>query len=131
MIFSQISIIYFWIFILFFIKIFQFIFSALYIVFWWLYLFSHYIAEEFMLSTWDIIEEHFGFMLVWGDMVYSFIYFSSNQIILYLPFLYSICGWYMADYLESWDLLRIVVVIVTHLTFHYIFRSSNWQNYSY
>jgi hypothetical protein len=22
-----------------------------------------------MLSTWDIIEEHFGFMLVWGDMV--------------------------------------------------------------
>ena len=45
--------------------------------FWWFYLFTHYILEEFMLSTWDVMAENFGFMLVWGDLVY-------------VPFFYSI-----------------------------------------
>mmetsp|Transcript_779 Transcript_779/g.719 ORF Transcript_779/g.719 Transcript_779/m.719 type:complete len:245 (+) Transcript_779:65-799(+) len=60
----------------------------LYQVFWWAYIFSHYWREDFMLSTWDIIAENFGFMLVWGDMTY-------------LPFLYSIGGWIIADMPET------------------------------
>jgi len=42
----------------------------LFVGFWWLYLLTHYIRESFMLSTWDILAEKFGFMLVWGDTVY-------------------------------------------------------------
>lgn len=84
--------------------------------FWWLYLFTHYMKEEFMLSTWDIIAEHFGFMLVWGDMVY-------------LPFLYSLCGWYVADEKEDMAFLHALGVIAFHAVFHYIFRVSNWQKY--
>jgi len=41
-----------------------------------------------MLSTWDIIAENFGLMLVWGDLVY-------------LPFLYCISGWYICDNPQS------------------------------
>jgi len=57
---------------------------ACFVTFWRVYLFTHYIKEEFMLSTWDITDEHFGFMLVWGDMIY-------------VPFLYSIVGWFITD----------------------------------
>ena len=52
--------------------------------FWYLYLLTLYLREDFMLWTFDIIEDHFGFMLVWGDLIY-------------VPFLYSIAGWFAAD----------------------------------
>ena len=52
------------------------------VAFWFAYLFTHYVKEEFMLSTWDVISENFGFMLVWGDLVY-------------VPFLYSLPGWWL------------------------------------
>src|SRR6266508_6272960 len=52
--------------------------------FWFAYLFMHYVNQEFMLSTWDITDENFGFMLVWGDLVY-------------LPFLYSLPGFWIID----------------------------------
>jgi delta14-sterol reductase len=55
--------------------------------FWWLYLASHYYYQEFMLSTWDVIAEKFGFMLVWGDLVL-------------VPFFYSIVGWFLVDRIE-------------------------------
>jgi delta14-sterol reductase len=48
-----------------------------YQVFWYLYLLTHYIREDFMLWTFDIIEDHFGFMLVWGDLIY--VPFSTND----------------------------------------------------
>jgi delta14-sterol reductase len=63
--------------------------TILFITFWFFYLFTHYVREGFMLQTWDVIEEHFGFMLVWGDMVYY-------------PFLYSIPGFFVVANLEKW-----------------------------
>jgi delta14-sterol reductase len=81
-----------------------------------MYLFTHYIKEEFMLSTWDIIEEHFGLMLVWGDMVY-------------VPFWYSVVGWYLVDQKESIELSTAVIILAIHIFGHFIFRVSNWQKY--
>ncbi|KAL4455847.1 hypothetical protein ABPG74_003257 [Tetrahymena malaccensis] len=87
-------------------------------IFIWLYLFTHYIKEEFMLSTWDIIEEHFGFMLVWGDMIY-------------VPFWYSVVGWFVADSTEDYGMPYYIFVVALHLFGHFIFRVSNWQKYVY
>lgn len=89
----------------------------LYLIFWYLYLFTHYIREDFMLWTFDIIEDHFGFMLVWGDMVY-------------VPFLYSIAGWYVVDNIrQQISMTWIIATLLIHFVGHYIFRESNWQKF--
>jgi delta14-sterol reductase len=66
-----------------------------------------------MISTWDIIEEHFGFMLVWGDLIY-------------ISFWYSIAGWYMADAVEDVSRKYITLILLVHVIGHYMFRTSNW-----
>ena len=89
------------------------------LVFWWIYLLFHYIKEEFMLYTWDIIAENFGFMLIWGDTVY-------------LPFLYSICGWCSVDTVNiKFSSIRIVLLILFNLFASYIFRVSNLQKHQF
>ncbi|CAF0998621.1 unnamed protein product [Adineta steineri] len=88
-----------------------------YQVFWYLYLLTHYIREDFMLWTFDIIEDHFGFMLVWGDLIY-------------VPFLYSIAGWFVADNVQQpLSMTWMACTLILHFTGHYIFRESNWQKF--
>ncbi len=82
--------------------------------FWFAYLFMHYVNQEFMLSTWDITDENFGFMLVWGDLVY-------------LPFLYSLPGFWIIDETTpfstlQWALLTAFFLIALTLCFQ-----ANWQ----
>lgn len=86
--------------------------------FWWAYLFSHYVKEEFMLSTWDVTSENFGFMLVWGDLVY-------------VPFLYSIPCWWLVDDVvpfETWQWVSLSVVCTACM---WVFREANWQKERY
>jgi len=90
-----------------------------YLLFWYFYLFTHYIREDFMLWTFDILEDHFGYMLVFGDLVY-------------VPFWYSVCGWFLADQMPSkltgfW----ILITCSIYLFGHYIFRESNWQKFDF
>lgn len=97
---------------------------VLYQAFAWSYLFTHYLKEHFMLSTWDILAERFGFMLVWGDLVY-------------VPFLYSMVGWWVlprgweethGEWVhDAWPTAAYVALAAFHLLSHWIFRSSNWQ----
>jgi delta14-sterol reductase len=88
-----------------------------YQIFWYLYLLTHYIREDFMLWTFDIIEDHFGFMLVWGDLIY-------------VPFLYSIAGWFAADNVHKpLSFLWLIVTFLLYFIGHYIFRESNWQKF--
>jgi delta14-sterol reductase len=92
----------------------------LYQGFTWSYLFTHYVKEHFMLSTWDILAENLGFMLVWGDLVY-------------VPFLYSLCGWWIVDRgfeegaHEPWPVAGYVALLLFHVVSHWIFREANWQ----
>src|SRR5262245_764919 len=51
---------------------------------WWIYLATHYAQQDFLLSIFDVIEERFGLMLLWGDLVL-------------VPFFYSIAGWTLLD----------------------------------
>ena len=90
----------------------------LYQVFWMAWFTTHYVREDFMLSTWDIIAENFGFMLVWGDLVY-------------LPYLYGIGGWDMCDNLHNSSPLYLVLVILLHIASHFMYRTANWQKYEY
>jgi delta14-sterol reductase len=82
--------------------------------FWFTYLFSHYVKEEFMLSTWDVLAENFGFMLVWGDLTY-------------VPFLYSLPGWWMVDNTEPFSRAALALLVAFHFAALAIFRQSNWQ----
>ena len=82
--------------------------------FWFAYLFTHYVKEEFMLSTWDITDENFGFMLVWGDL-------------LYLPFFYPLPGFWIVDETTPFAPAQLIGLIVFFLIALTIFRSANWQ----
>ena len=89
-----------------------------FVAFWWLYLWTHYVKEEFMLSTWDVIAENFGFMLVWGDLVY-------------VPFLYSLPGWFILIDTDPFVPTSWVALSGTFLFFLFVFRQSNWQKERY
>lgn len=86
----------------------------LYQAFTLVYVFNYFQFEYGMLYTWDIVAERFGFMLVWGD--YAFV-----------PFAYSICGWYLVDRTEvlpTWMLIALPIMFLLGL---WIFRGSNQQ----
>lgn len=86
--------------------------------FWFGYLFTHYIKEEFMLSTWDVTSENFGFMLVWGDLVY-------------VPFLYSLPGWWLVDQVEPFTTAQWLPLVLFYLLSLWVFREANWQKERY
>ncbi len=86
--------------------------------FWWLYLATHYYYEEFMLSTWDIIAEKFGFMLIWGDLVL-------------VPFFYSMIGWYLIDQIDTIPVYRIIGITCLYIWGLTIFRGANAQKHNF
>jgi delta14-sterol reductase len=84
------------------------------VAFWFAYLFTHYVKEEFMLSTWDVISENFGFMLVWGDLVY-------------VPFLYSLPGWWLIAAERPFSTAQWVALSAFFGFSLWVFREANWQ----
>lgn len=86
----------------------------LYQAFTLVYVFNYFQFESGMLHTWDIVAERFGFMLVWGDFAF-------------VPFAYSICGWYLVDRTEAlplWAMIGLPIMFVLGL---WIFRGANQQ----
>jgi len=87
----------------------------------WYYTIDYLWVEEKICTTWDVIKEHFGFGLVWGDHVF-------------FPFFYSIQGHYLINSIDPvtrspYDLhpLAIVGIIIVYVTGYTIFRQSNNQ----
>ena len=86
----------------------------LYQCFTFIYVFNYFQFEYGMLYTWDIVQERFGFMLVWGD--YAFV-----------PFAYSVVGWFLvdrSDALPGWAAIGLVLMFATGL---WVFRGANQQ----
>ncbi len=52
------------------------------------YIVDYFYNEQKMTSTWDIIAEHFGLMLVWGDFVFIPYVFSMQSFVLVDPSTY-------------------------------------------
>lgn len=67
-----------------------------------------------MLTTWDIISEEFGMMLVFGD------YF-------FIPFAFSVQGHFLLGYEDFSSAIWVLVVIGVYFIGFYIFRTSNSQ----
>ena len=86
----------------------------LYQGFWWLYMTSHYYYENAVLSMWDVIAEKFGFMLLWGDLVF-------------VPFFYCIGGWYLLQQPDSISAPHAALLCGLFGLGLWIFRGSNAQ----
>ncbi|GLJ25542.1 hypothetical protein SUGI_0489190 [Cryptomeria japonica] len=80
------------------------------------YVMDYFWYEEYMTSTWDIIAENLGFMLVFGDLVW-------------IPFTFSIQGWWLlthkADITKAAAILNVLVFIIGYR----VFRGSNKQKH--
>ncbi|KAH9310976.1 hypothetical protein KI387_026011, partial [Taxus chinensis] len=89
---------------------------TLYQSFCLLYVMDYFWYEEYMTSTWDIIAENLGFMLVFGDLVW-------------IPFTFSIQGrWLLthkADITKAAAILNVLVFIIGYR----VFRGSNKQKH--
>jgi delta14-sterol reductase len=87
-------------------------------VFTFAYVVNYFQFEYGMLYTWDIIAEKFGWMLVWGDYVF-------------LPFFYSLPGWYLVNDLSPIATWKAVVLTLLYLLGFWIFRGSNEQKHRF
>jgi delta14-sterol reductase len=90
----------------------------LYQVFWGGYLLSHYWYEDVMLTTWDIIAERFGFMLIWGDLVL-------------VPFFYSIGGWFLLRQPEPFPAVVAIGLTLLYLFGLVLLRGANAQKHRF
>lgn len=88
----------------------------LYQLFCALYVIDYFVHEEFMTSTWDVIAENLGFMLVFGDLVF-------------IPFTFSIQGWWLRR--NKVELSKVVALIncLIFLIGYQIFRGANKQKH--
>eukprot|EP00002_Diphylleia_rotans_P013337 TRINITY_DN2605_c0_g1_i1.p1 TRINITY_DN2605_c0_g1~~TRINITY_DN2605_c0_g1_i1.p1 ORF type:complete len:391 (-),score=61.15 TRINITY_DN2605_c0_g1_i1:383-1555(-) len=82
-----------------------------------IYVFDYFYHEPRMLSTWDIVSEHFGFMLVFGDYWFIPFTFCIQSIYLVTP-----------TWIPEW---RYVLNVVVFLVGSYIFRTANSQKDEY
>lgn len=88
---------------------------ALYQLFTMMYIVDYFFLEAKMTSTWDIIAEHFGFMLVWGDLVFIPFWFSVQTYVLLSSTMKPMPLWYNG--------LNVLVFVVGYI----IFRGTNSQ----
>lgn len=78
------------------------------------YVLDYFWNEEKMLTTWDIISEEFGHMLVFGDYVF-------------IPFTFSIQCHYLYTYGDFESFYALPFILVLYFVGYYIFRTSNSQ----
>ncbi|OIV90365.1 hypothetical protein TanjilG_19774 [Lupinus angustifolius] len=90
----------------------------LYQLFCALYILDYFVHEEYMTSTWDIIAERLGFMLVFGDLVW-------------IPFTFSIQGWWLLKNKVELTTAAIVANCFVFLIGYKVFRGANKQKHDF
>jgi delta14-sterol reductase len=90
----------------------------LYEVFTLLYVANYFHFEHGMLSTWDVLEERFGWALVWGDFVL-------------VPFFYSLPGWSLIDRLTPLPPAATLGLIAMYGLGFWLFRGANEQKHRF
>ncbi|XP_010527836.1 PREDICTED: delta(14)-sterol reductase [Tarenaya hassleriana] len=88
----------------------------LYQIFCALYVLDYFVHEEYMTSTWDIIAERLGFMLVFGDLVW-------------IPFTFSIQGWWLLHNKVELTFAAMVANCLVFLIGYMVFRGANKQKH--
>jgi len=90
---------------------------ALVCIFQVIYVIDYFIHEPYIVSTWDITNEKFGFMLAWGDYVW-------------VPFFYSFQMWLLVNPAGTEISTAYAVLCVAVFVLGYtIFRGSNRQKH--
>ncbi|KAL2633385.1 hypothetical protein R1flu_004864 [Riccia fluitans] len=89
---------------------------SLFQIFTLIYVLDYFWFEEYMTSTWDIIAEHFGFMLVMGDLVW-------------IPFTFSIQAWWLMTNLVQLTNVAAAMDVLIFLIGYTVFRGSNKQKH--
>lgn len=89
---------------------------VLYQLFCAFYILDYFFYEEYMTSTWDIIAEKLGFMLVFGDLVW-------------IPFTFSIQGWWLLKNQVELTKAAVVANCIVFLMGYLIFRGANKQKH--
>jgi len=79
-----------------------------------IYVFDYFWFEPLMLSTWDIIAEHWGFMLVFGDL-------------WWIPIVFSLQSWAILSRQTEPSALYLVIAVVVFIVGYFIFRFGNLQ----
>eukprot|EP00897_Mesotaenium_endlicherianum_P003828 jgi/Mesen1/3473/ME000195S02620 len=91
---------------------------ALYQAFTAIYVLDYFWFEEYMTSTWDIIAENFGFMLVLGDLVW-------------IPFTFSLQAWWLLRHPRELSWPEAAVISALFAAGFAIFRGANMQKHLY
>ena len=84
--------------------------------FQFLYVADYFWHEEAILTTWDIKNEKFGWMLVWGDLVW-------------VPFTYTLQAYYLLSHPHDLPLWATIGLVLLNLAGYAIFRGANWQKH--
>lgn len=90
----------------------------LYQIFTFVYVLNHFQYEYGMAYTWDIVQERFGLMLVWGDFVL-------------VPFFYCIGGWWLVHAEGTLAPSAAVALVALYLFGFWLFRGANQQKHRF
>eukprot|EP00899_Mesostigma_viride_P017488 jgi/Mesvir1/25740/Mv01920-RA.1 len=82
------------------------------------YVFDYFWHEEYMLSTWDIIAEKFGYMLAFGDLVW-------------IPFIFSLQGWWLMEDRRQLAPATVAGLVALYLLGYTLFRGCNSQKHRF
>uniref|UniRef100_A0A803P3Q2 Delta(14)-sterol reductase n=1 Tax=Cannabis sativa TaxID=3483 RepID=A0A803P3Q2_CANSA len=80
------------------------------------YILDYFVHEEYMTSTWDIIAERLGFMLVFGDLVW-------------IPFTFSIQGWWLLHNKVELTTAAVIANCFVFIMGYLVFRGANKQKH--
>lgn len=87
-------------------------------LFQFIYILDYFIHEEAILSTMDVVHDHFGFMLCFGDSVW-------------VPFTYSVQAYYLVSHLHGLPVWAVVLVSILFAAGYLIFRITNLQKHRF
>jgi protein-S-isoprenylcysteine O-methyltransferase Ste14 len=87
-------------------------------IFQMFYIVDYFWNEEAILTTMDIKHENFGYMLVFGDLVW-------------VPMTYSLQAHYLIDRVHSLPWWGAVLIVLTNMLGLYIFRAVNLQKHKF
>jgi len=87
-------------------------------LFQFVYVLDYFLHEEAILSTMDIVHDHFGYMLCFGDSVW-------------VPFTYSLQAYYLISRVESLPPWAIVLLVLLFAAGYLIFRMTNLQKHRF
>jgi Delta14-sterol reductase len=82
------------------------------------YIWDYFVHEAKMVHTWDIIAEHFGLMLVWGDYVF-------------IPFGFSVQLFFLLDDVRPMAYAEAAAIVAVFAAGFTIFRGANSQKHRF